>query len=317
MKRPAGKDMCKYEDKDVYNTAELARMSELTEERFNKRLEVLKNKKGFICDMDGVIYHGNVLLPGAKEFVSWMVKEKKKFLFLTNNSAPTPIELSQKLARLGLDINPDHFYTSALATARFLKSQKPHGGTCYVIGEPGLTYALYENGFSMNEHNPDYVVIGEGNSHTTENLTKALRLVLKGSKLIGTNPDTSGVAEGGMTLACGTFLALIELASGKKSFTCGKPSALMMQYALNHMEGLTKEETCIIGDRMDTDVLSGIYAEIDPILVMSGVTVLDNLFDDAYRPYVVLNGCGEICQGITKEKESNEDASKKQKTTSE
>ncbi|KAJ3064061.1 hypothetical protein HDU98_000184, partial [Podochytrium sp. JEL0797] len=154
------------EAENNFTAQELARMSELSEAQFASRREAIRNKafsfpltqkKGFICDMNGVVYSGNVLLPGAKEFVSWLQKEKKQYLFLTNNSAPTPIELSQKLAKLGLDIPPRHFYTSALATARFLKTQKPDGGTCFVIGEPGLTYALYESGFSMNDHNPDYV----------------------------------------------------------------------------------------------------------------------------------------------------------------
>ncbi|KAJ3066640.1 hypothetical protein HDU98_010072 [Podochytrium sp. JEL0797] len=303
------------EAENDFTAQELARMSELSEAQFASRREAIKNKKGFICDMNGVVYYGNVLLPGAKEFVSWLQKEKKQYLFLTNDSAPTPIELSQKLARLGLDIPPRHFYTSALATARFLKSQKPDGGTCFVIGEPGLTYALYESGFSMNDHNPDYVVIGEGNSHTTENLTKALRLVLKGAKLIGTNPDTSGVSDHGMVLGCGNFLALIELASGKKSFTCGKPNSLMMQYALNHLDGVSKKDACMIGDRMDTDILSGVYAEIDAVLLMSGVTTSHDLADNAYRPYLILNGIGEICQGVEAGVLDGvvEDSSKKQK----
>ncbi|ORY49890.1 nucleotide monophosphatase [Rhizoclosmatium globosum] len=248
--------------------------------------------------MDGVIYHGNTLLPGVKEFVEWMKAEKKQFLFLTNNSAPTPQELSEKLHRLGLDISANHFYTSALSTAKFLKSQKPHGGSCYVIGEPGLTYALYEHGFTMSSENPDYVVIGEGNSHNYEKLTKALNLIAKGAKLIGTNPDTNGVTDDGMVLGTGTFLAALELASGKKSFSCGKPSSLMMSYALKQLQGLSKEDVCIIGDRMDTDILAGVYADIDPVLVMSGVTTLDNLFVDAYRPYIVLNGVGEISGGV-------------------
>lgn len=155
----------------------LERFSELSSSEYTSRLNSVKSKKGFIIDMDGVIYHGSVLLPGVKEFISWLVSENKKFLFLTNNSAPTPRELSQKLHRLGLDVDETHFYTSAIATAKFLKSQKPNGGSCYVIGEPGLTFSLYEHGFTMNEINPDYVVIGEGNSHNFEKVSYSLLLV--------------------------------------------------------------------------------------------------------------------------------------------
>ncbi|KAJ3192278.1 hypothetical protein HDU67_005584, partial [Dinochytrium kinnereticum] len=231
------------------------------------------------------------------EFVDWLKKENKKFLFLTNNSAPTPKELSEKLKRLGLDIPEKHFFTSAISTAKFLQSQKPNGGTCYVIGEPGLTYALYEAGFTMSSENPDYVVIGEGNSHNFEKITKACNLVSKGAKLISTNPDSNGPSENGIIPATGAFVAAIELATGKKAFTCGKPTSLMMRYAQSIL-GSNKDETCIIGDRMDTDILAGTFAQIDPVLVMSGVTNTGNLYDDAYRPYLVLNGVGEIIRTV-------------------
>ncbi|KAJ3090707.1 hypothetical protein HK102_002892 [Quaeritorhiza haematococci] len=267
-----------------FSVSELAKLSELSDEKWNERLESIRNKKGFICDMDGVIYHGSILLPGVKEFIAWLIREKKKFLFLTNNSAPTPRELSQKLKRLGLDIPEDHFYTSAIATAKFLKSQKPNGGTCYVIGEPGLTYALYEEGFTMSD-----VVF----TSTTLKITKAVNLVHKGAKLIGTNPDANGPSETGILPATGAFLATIEIATGKKAFTCGKPSSLMMRYAQG-MLGTHKIETCIIGDRMDTDILAGTWAQIDPVLVMSGVTDTTNINEHAYRPFIVFNGVGEI-----------------------
>jgi NagD protein len=243
--------------------------------------------------LDGVVYHGNSIIPGVKSFVQWLLSSKKKFLFLTNNSAPTPRELSLKMHRLGIDVDESHFYTSALATAKFLKSQKPDGGTCYVIGEAGLTYALYENGFIMNDNNPDYVVIGEGNSHNFEKITKACNLVIRGAKLIGTNPDVNGPIENGIAPACGAFIAAIELATGKKAFYCGKPSSLMMRYAQASL-GTEKEETCIIGDRMDTDILAGTLAQIDPILVMSGVTNRNNIFQEAYRPYITLSTVGDI-----------------------
>ncbi|KAJ3053317.1 hypothetical protein HK097_004557 [Rhizophlyctis rosea] len=278
-----------------YDVKELAVLSELSDDHYANRLKRIQNKEGFVCDMDGVIYHGSKLLPGVKEFISFLQRENKKFLFLTNNSAPTPRELSQKLHRLGLDITEDHFYTSAMATASFLKTQKPNGGTAYVIGEPGLTYALYEAGFTMSEVDPDYVVVGEGNSHNFEKITRAVNLVLKGAKLIGTNPDVNGPTEFGIMPATGAFVAAIELATGKKAFYCGKPSSLIMRYAASIL-GTKKDETCIIGDRMDTDILAGTYAQIDPVLVLSGVTNKHNLFNEAYRPYIVLNGVGELAK---------------------
>ncbi|KAJ3235555.1 hypothetical protein HDU81_000348 [Chytriomyces hyalinus] len=279
-----------------FSAAELSEMTEVTDQAYADRLTAIKAKKGFIIDMDGVIYHGSQLLPGAKEFVDWLISENKQFLFLTNNSTPTPKELSEKLHRMGLDIPPSNFYTSAIATAKFLQSQKPAGGKVFALGGPGLTYALYEHGFTMSEIKPDYVVIGtEGTSHNFEGLQKALSLITKdGAKLIGTNPDSNGVKENGeKVLGTGAFLALLEVASGKKAFTCGKPSSLMMSYATTYL-GLPKEDTCIVGDRMDTDILAGTNAQIDPVLVMSGVTDMNNLFDDAYRPYLILNGVGEL-----------------------
>ena len=155
-----------------------------------------REKKGFICDMDGVIYHGNILLPGVKEFLKWLVNEKKEYLFLTNNSGCTPKELNQKLLRMGLEVSEEHFYTSALATAAFLKEQAP-GCSAYVIGEAGLFNALYDAGITMNDVNPDYVIVGEGKSYSLDTLTKASNLVLKGAKLIGANSDVSGPIEHG------------------------------------------------------------------------------------------------------------------------
>lgn len=159
-------------------------------------MEELRRKKGFICDMDGVIYHGNRLLPGVKEFVEWLYREQKNFLFLTNSSERSPKELQQKLHRMGLDVDESHFYTSALATARFISSQAP-GCSAYVIGGAGLIMALHDEGITMNDVDPDYVIIGEGNTYNYENILKAVRLVLKGAKLIGTNSDLTGPAEDG------------------------------------------------------------------------------------------------------------------------
>ena len=176
--------------------------------------EVL-NKKGFILDMDGVIYHGNKILDGVKDFVNWMIENDKKFIFLTNSSERTPHELSMKLQRMGLEVSADHFYTSAMATAEFLSSQNP-GCTAYVIGEAALAKALYDQKIYMNDINPDYVVLGETRTYNFEKLEKAIDLVRKGAKLIGANPDTVGVIEKGIVPATGALIAPIEISTGKK-----------------------------------------------------------------------------------------------------
>jgi NagD protein len=255
-------------------------------------LGLIRGKKAFIVDMDGVLYHGNRLLRGAAEFVDWLKKEGKRFLFLTNSSERSPIELSQKLARLGISVAPDNFYTSALATASFLASQKP-GGSAYVIGEPGLINALYEAGYVMNNVNPDYVVIGESRNYSLDTLVTAVRLVMAGAKLIGTNPDLSGPSEGGLVPACGALVAPVELATGRKAYFVGKPNPLLIRHALRRL-GCTREETAIIGDRMDTDILSGLEADIETVLVLSGVTAREELPRFAYGPRHVLEGVFEI-----------------------
>ncbi|MEE1243386.1 MAG: HAD-IIA family hydrolase, partial [Frisingicoccus sp.] len=188
-------------------------------------------KKGFICDMDGVIYHGNKVLPGVKEFINWLQQENKEYLFLTNNSGMTPKELQQKLERMGLDVAEEHFYTSALATAEFLKTQAP-GCSVYAIGEAGLLNALYDAGITMNDVNPDYVVVGEGRTYSLDTLTKAVNLVLNGARLIGANSDLSGPIENGIAPACRALIAPIEMATGKKAYFCGKPNPLMMRTGL-------------------------------------------------------------------------------------
>lgn len=252
----------------------------------------LRNKKGFICDMDGVIYHGNKLLPGVREFVNWLYEEKKNFLFLTNSSERTPKELQQKLGRMGLDVDESHFYTSAQATARFISSQNP-GCSAYVIGGTGLIMALHDEGISMNDVDPEYVIIGEGNSYNYENIVKAVRLVLKGAKLIGTNSDLTGPAEGGLIPACRAMIAPIEMATGQSAYFVGKPNPLMMRTGLRIL-GVHSEDACMIGDRMDTDIVAGIETGLDTVLVLSGVTAPDDIRKFPYRPRLVLNGVGDI-----------------------
>jgi len=258
-----------------------------------KDLELIRSKKAFIIDMDGVIYHGNQLLKGAKEYVAWMEENGKAFLFLTNSSERSPVELSQKLSRLGIDVEPNHFYTSALATASFLATQSP-GGSVYVIGEPGLIQALYDHGFTMNNVNPDYVVVGEGRGYNLETLERAVKLVEGGARLIGTNPDLNGPIEGGVIVpACGALIAPIELATGKKAYFIGKPNPLMMRHGVRRLNS-RRMETAIVGDRMDTDIQAGVESEIETILVLSGVTKSEDIALFPYQPRHVLEGVFEI-----------------------
>ena len=258
-------------------------------------MEALRAKKGFICDMDGVIYHGNRLLPGVKEFVDWLYREGKQFLFLTNSSERSPRELQQKLARMGLEVDESHFYTSALATARFLSTQAP-GCTAYVIGAPGLFNALYDAGITMNDVNPDYVVLGETQTYNYDNIVKAVQLVRQGARLIGTNPDMTGPSENGIVPACRAFVAPIELAAGKSAYFVGKPNPLMMRTGLR-MLGVHSDEAVMIGDRMDTDMIAGIETGLDTALVLSGVTSREEIEAFPYRPRLVLNGVGDIPPG--------------------
>ena len=255
-------------------------------------LDAIRTKCAFICDMDGVLYHGNRLLPKVKDFIEWLKDEGKKFLFLTNSSERSPRELREKLARLGIAVDEDHFYTSALATASYLSQQRP-GGSAYVIGEAGLTNALYSEGFSMNDVDPDYVVIGETRSYNFERLQKAINLVINGAMLIGTNPDLTGNAEEGIIPACKALTAPVELATNRQAYYVGKPNPLMMRHALKRLE-CRREETVIIGDRMDTDILAGVESEIDTVLVLSGVTSESDLVRFSYRPKHILSGIADI-----------------------
>lgn len=255
-------------------------------------LDNLRKKCGFIIDMDGVIYHGNRLLPGVHELMDWLQKEKKNFLFLTNSCERSPRELQEKLDRLGVSVTASHFYTSALATASFLKSQRP-GGSAYVIGEAGLINALYEAGFSMNDINPDYVVMGMTRSYSYEKIERAINLVRKGAKLIGSNPDLTDKIGNDFAPATGALISPIELATGTRAYFVGKPNPIMMRHG-RRMLGCNREETAIVGDRMDTDIIAGIHAGIDTVLVLSGVTSEDDLKKFAYHPRYILSGVGEI-----------------------
>ena len=260
----------------------------------NKKISLdnLHSKSAFICDMDGVIYHGNRLLDGVADFVEWLQDHDKQFLFLTNSSERSPRELSLKLARMGLEVGEEHFYTSALATASFLATQCP-GGSAYVIGEPGLVNALYEAGFSMNDYNPDYVVFGETRSMSYEKIEHAVKLVQNGAKLIGTNPDLTGPTDHGIVPACRALIAPIALTAGVEPYFVGKPNPLMMRHGLKKLN-CSRRDAALIGDRMDTDIIAGIESELDTVLVLSGVSTLQTVRQFPYRPMYIMNGVGDV-----------------------
>lgn len=253
--------------------------------------EIMK-KAGFISDMDGVIYHGNKILDGVEQFINWLIENDKKFVFLTNSAERTPHELSMKLQRMGLNVSAEHFYTSAMATAEFLSGQKP-GCTAYVIGEAGLTKALYDAGIYMNDVNPDYVVVGETRTYSFEKIEKAIELVNKGAKLIGTNPDITGPTERGIMPATGALIAPIEIATNKKAYFVGKPNPLMLRHGLRIL-GCHSHEIAFIGDRMDTDIIAGIESNVDTVLVLSGVTKQEEIDNFPYCPKYIVNGVGDL-----------------------
>ncbi len=255
-------------------------------------VENIKSKSGFIIDMDGVIYHGNLLLPGVKDFLAWLESSDKRFLFLTNSPERTPKELHEKMKRLGIIVGEDHFYTSALATASFLASQKPNG-SAFIIGDAGLIHAMYSVGYTVNNVNPDYVVFGDTHSYNFDMIQQAINLVLKGARLIGTNPDVSGPVENGIAPSTKALIAPIEIATGKKAYYVGKPNPLMMRIALKRL-GVKREDTIVIGDRMDTDVRSGLESEIDTLLVLSGITDRNGIDEFPYRPRYILSGVKDL-----------------------
>lgn len=253
--------------------------------------EILE-KDGFICDMDGVIYHGNKILDGVEDFVNWMIDNGKKFVFLTNSPEKTPHELSMKLERMGLSVSAGHFYTSAMATAEFLNSQNP-GCTAYVIGEAALTKAMYDKGIYMNDVNPEYVVVGETRTYNFEKIEKAIELVRKGAKLIGCNPDVTGPTEKGVMPATGALIAPIEIATGKKAYFVGKPNPVMLRHGMKKLD-CHSSEIAFIGDRMDTDIIAGIESNVDTVLVLSGVTAVEDIDNFPYRPKYIANGVGDL-----------------------
>jgi NagD protein len=248
--------------------------------------------RNYLIDMDGVLVHGRLMVPGADQFIHRLTENGCKFLILTNNSMYTPGDLAHRLQTTGLDIPEQRIFTSAMATALFLQKQKP-AGTAFVIGESGLTGAIHNVGYIITDLQPDYVVIGETSAYNMELIKKAVRLVAAGSRFIATNPDPSGPTEDGIVPACGALAALIEKASGISPFFVGKPNPLMMRTALNYLE-VHSEDTTMIGDRMDTDIASGVINGMDTILVLSGVTKMEDLGKYPYRPTTIFNSVADI-----------------------
>jgi NagD protein len=213
-------------------------------------------------------------------------------LVLTNNPLYTPKDLAHRLQTIGLDVPSGRIFTSAMATARFLQAQKPEG-TAFVIGESGLTEAIHDAGYVITELNPDYVVLGETHAYNLGRITEAIRLITAGARFIATNPDRSGPSEDGIVPACGAMAALIEAASGKSPFFVGKPNPLMMRTALNYLD-VHSEDTVMIGDRMDTDIVAGVESGMETILVLSGVTAREEVSQYPYQPTHIFRSVAEI-----------------------
>lgn len=246
--------------------------------------------KHFLIDMDGVIYRGNQIIAGADQFIARLKALRRKFLFLTNASSRTPRDLQAKLLGLGIEVSAECFYTSALATAAFLQSQVPNG-KAYVVGEEGLIEALEEVGYQITDEMPDYVVVGQ--TEDFPKLKRAVQLISQGVPFIATNPDITGPAEEGIEPAMGAIAAMIEKATGKSAYFIGKPNPLMIRKALRRL-GVHSAETAIIGDRMDTDIVAGVEAGLQTILVLSGVTCLGEIARYPYRPDFVVPSVSHI-----------------------
>jgi len=248
--------------------------------------------KNYLIDMDGVLVKGKTPIPGAPEFIERLLARKIKFLILTNNPLYTQRDLEHRLKNSGLNVPAENIFTSAIATARFLQSQNPNG-TAFVIGESGLTQAMHEVGYIQTDTNPDYMVLGEVNNYNFELITKAIRLINDGAMFIATNPDNTGPLETGVVPATGALAALIEKATGKAPFFVGKPNPLMMRSALRYLN-VHSENTVMIGDRMDTDIVAGVMSGLETILVLSGVSRREDVKRFPYRPSRIVNSVADL-----------------------
>ena len=249
-------------------------------------------RKGFLIDMDGVIYNGDEPIKGAKEFIKELQTQKIPFLFMTNNSQRSPKDVIHKLAPMDIYVKEENVYTSAMATAWFLSFMKPKG-TAFVLGEGGLITSLIQNGYTMVNQKPDYVVIGEGRNFTLEMANTAVDMILSGAKLIATNMDPSPKKKGWSNLGIKAIVRMVEEATGREAFTVGKPSPVMMRAARKKL-GLTTDETVVIGDTMDTDILGGIQMGYKTILTLSGITKKESLANYAFKPDLVVASIDEL-----------------------
>jgi NagD protein len=254
---------------------------------------VMGHQFGFLIDMDGVIYRGKQVVDGANRFIQRLLDEQIPFAFLTNNSQRTRRDGVAKLSRMGIHVDESHIFTCAMATARFLASQKP-GGTAFVIGEGGLLQALHKNGYAIVDDDPDYVVVGEGRMFNMETVEAAVRMILRGAKLIATNLDPNCPTAHGLRPGCGAIVAMLEAATGLKAFSVGKPSPVMMRAARKEL-GLSTGGMVMIGDTMETDILGGVSMGYRTVLVLTGSTKREDLVRYAYRPDVVIDSIGSLC----------------------
>jgi NagD protein len=260
--------------------------------RADADLEGVHVRHGYLIDMDGVLYRGAELIPGADRFVRTLRERDIPFRFLTNNSQRTRRDVTAKLARMGVEVEEEHVFTCAMATARFLAHQEPNG-TAFVIGEGGLLTALHQHGYAVVDHDPDYVVVGEGRTFNLELVEAATRMVLGGAKLIATNLDPSCPTDRGVRPGCGALVALLEVATGVKAFSVGKPSPVMMRAARKEL-GLSTDQTTMIGDTMETDILGGAQLGFRTVLVLTGGTRREDLARYAYRPDLVVPSLAEF-----------------------
>jgi len=250
-------------------------------------------REGYLIDMDGVLYRGSQLIPGAELFIKLLLERDSPFLFLTNNSQRTRRDVSIKLQRMGMNIADRHVFTCSMATARFLAKQKP-GGTAFVIGEGGLLQALHQNGYAIVDKAPDYVIVGEGRTFTFELLESAVQMILDGAKLIATNLDPNCPTQSGTRPGCGAIVAFLERATGTTAFSLGKPSPIMMRMARKEL-GLASSETVMIGDTMETDILGGVHMGYRTILVLSGNTKKEHLTPYPYQPDLIVPDLATLC----------------------
>jgi len=249
-------------------------------------------RHGYLIDMDGVLYRGSEMIAGADTFVAELRRRQIPFRFLTNNSQRTRRDVVAKLVRMGIEVEEQHVYNCAMATAKFLARQKPNG-TAFVIGEGGLLTALHMNGYAVVDHDPDYVVVGEGRTFNVELVEKAVSMIVQGARLVATNLDPSCPTESGVRPGCGAVVAMLEAATGVNAFSVGKPSPIMMRAARKEL-GLRTDQTTMIGDTMETDIVGGVQLGYHTVLVLSGGTRRESLVRYAYQPDIVIESVAEV-----------------------